>query len=142
MSLTTVRNLTIFASFLSLRCPEVCVGLPHLADDRGAVIQDHSGLAFLDPRPEQDPPLAQSGEYREHSVPQRGEVLRLRRNLSDGRGRYRSGGGVPNSSLRGHADDLPIADFPSAFPLAQGLADDGAGCEKGDQRRSSSKLFS
>jgi len=132
MSLTTVRNLTIFASFLSLRCPEVCVGLPHLADDRGAVIEDHSGLAFLDQRPEQYPPLAQSGKYREYSVPQGGQVLRLRRNLIDGRGRPRSRGGMPNSSLRGNAGHLLDSNFRFAFPLAQGLADDGAGSEKSD----------
>ena len=93
---------------------------------------DYSRLAHVDQRPEQRASLAQSGEYRKHLISKGRDVFRFRRDIPDGRRRFRPRRGHTNSYFRGHDRYFSDTDFCFALALVESFADDGAGRQGSD----------
>ena len=74
-------------------------------------------------------PLAQSGEYREHLIPKGRDSFRFRRDISNGRRRFRARRGYTDSYFGGHDRHFSDPDLCFALALVESFADDGAGRE-------------
>ena len=92
----------------------------------------YSRLAYVDQRSEQRAPLAQSGEYREHLIPKGRASFRFRRDISNGRRRFRARRGYTDSYFGGHDRHFSDPDLCFALALVESFADDGAGREGSD----------
>src|ERR1700752_62160 len=90
----------------------------HRSDSAG-----YSRLAYVDQRSEQRAPLAQSGEYREHLIPKGRDSFRFRRDISNGRRRFRSRRGHTNSYFGGHDRNFSDTDLCFALALVESFAD-------------------